>query len=224
MFVDHIAPRYRDAGAAHRRARARCAGLGVGGPLLSAVVPGQRAHAPVPRRRGGQGRRPVRPPLRRHDPGRLRRARARALDGRRRRVGRAAVPDVPALRRQPLPRSRRQGPRARVCAGVERLDARRVVRRVSRAVHPADDDPAVGPAARGARDRALRGEGIEGASSSSRTRIRSGCRRSRAVTGIRCSRPRPTPACRCRCTSARRRGCSRLRPTRRRRSASRCAA
>ncbi len=67
-------------------------------------------------------------------------------------------------------------------------------------------------AARGARDRTVRGEGFEGRSSSSRTRIRSGCRRSRAATGTRCSRPRPTPACRCRCTSERRRGCCRPSP------------
>ena len=78
--------------------------VALGGPLLSAVVPGQRGDAEVPGGRSGTRRRPLRAPLRGHDPGRVRRARARPGDGRRRRVGGAAVPDVPSLRRNPVPR------------------------------------------------------------------------------------------------------------------------
>ena len=175
-------------------------------PLL---VPGQRAHAPVPRRRRGHGRRPLRPALRRHDPGRVRRARARARDGRRRRVGRAAVPDVPALRRQPVPRGRRQGPRARdACArgttGCSTSGARRTPTGSSRRRSiPLWDMPAAV-----ARDRALRGEGLEGGALRrepvpDRAAVVPDRPLGPGVRGVR-----PTPACRCRCTSARRRGCS----------------
>src|SRR5579859_743759 len=49
-----------------------------------------------------------------------------------------------------------------VCAGVERLDERRMVRRRARSLHPADADPAVGPAASGRRGRAHGGQGGTG--------------------------------------------------------------
>ena len=207
VFVDHIDPKFRD------RAPRIVERDGAQGwlwedrfyPLLF------QGNAQTRKFREGESRtrrRPLRAPLRRHDPGRVRRARARPGDGRRRRVGRAAVPDVPALRRQPqFLASRRQGPRARDGAGVERLDARRVVRGVPRALHPADAHPAVGRAGGRRRDRALRRRRARGRCCSSRTRTRSACRRSRPGTGVRCSRRATTPGCRCRCTSARRWAC-----------------
>ena len=107
---------------------------------------------------------------------------------------------------------RRQGPRARDGAGVERLDARRVVRGVPRAVHPADADPAVGRAGRGRRDRALRGEGLAGgALRREPAPARAAVVPDRALaSGVRGVQRRP--ACRCRCTSARRSGLIRPSP------------
>ena len=209
--------------AAHRRPR-RCRGLALGGPLLPAELPGQRPDAEVPSRRGGARRRPLRPPLRGHDPGRVRRARTHPGDGRRRRVGRAAVPDVPALRRHAVPRRRGQGPGgSRWCApgttgcstsGAPRTPTGSSRRRSSRC----GTCPARSPRSSAAPARA------RGRCCSSRTRTRWGCRRSRPGTGDRCSRRATRPASRCRCTSARRWDCSSARrPRRRRRSASRCA-
>ena len=48
------------------------------------------------------------------------------------------LPDLPAVLRPDLHRGRRQGPRAAVRQGLQRLDGRRVVRRVGRPAHPAD--------------------------------------------------------------------------------------
>ncbi len=159
VFADHIEPKFRD------RAPRIVERDGDQGwlwedrfyPLL---FQGNAATRKFRRGRSRPRRRPLRPAIRRHDPRRVRRARARPRDGRRRRVGGAAVPDVPALRRHAVPPGRRQGPRARDGAGVERLDARRVVRGVSRAVHPADAHPVVGRAGRRRRDRTVRRQGL----------------------------------------------------------------
>ena len=99
---------------------------------------------------------------------------------------------------------RRQGPRARDGAGVERLDARRVVRGVPRALHPADADPAVGRARGRRRDRALRGQGLaRGAVHREPAPARSAVVPHRALAAD--LRGRATPrGCRSRCTSARR--------------------
>ena len=67
--------------------------------------------------------------------------------------GSLAFPTFPALLRSDVPG--RQRPRARpgVRAGVQRLDDRRVVRRLRRPPHPAVPDPAVGRRSRGGRGR-----------------------------------------------------------------------
>ena len=68
-------------------------------------------------------------------------------------VGRiVAVPDVPALLRPDVLRSRRQGARPHVRQGVQRLDGRGVVRTVGRLQHPALHHAVVGRAARDRRD------------------------------------------------------------------------
>ena len=69
----------------------------------------------------------------------------------------AAVPHVPALLRPDVLRGRRPRARARVRAGVQRLDGRGVVRPLHRHQHPARHHPAVGPGARVAGDPAQRG-------------------------------------------------------------------
>ena len=117
--------------------------------------------------RGDARRRPleVRPhedgdgsPHLRRDAPRLLRAR-RAHQGLRAELGRRfpPLPDVPALLRADLPRSRRPRSRARVREGVQRLDGRGVVRPVERDEHPAVHHAALGRAARGRRDPPQRG-------------------------------------------------------------------
>ena len=160
MFVDHIAAKYRDIAP---RIVEQSPGVraGSGRAASSPSRPGQRPHPLVPRRAGGPGRRPV--PRRYADmiPAAYdvhERVQCMDEDGV---MGRAAVPAVPPLRRQPLPRGHRQGPRARVRAGVERLDARRVVRGVPRPVHPPTRSADLGPSSR-AGDERVRGQGRKG--------------------------------------------------------------
>ncbi len=113
--------------------------------------------------RGRQGRRPLRPLLRRHDPGRVRRPRARA-----RRWTKTACGPSCCSRRS----------RASAATGSSKPTTKTSRSRASQAWNdwmldewcaaypdrfiPQIADPVVGPAARGARDRTLRGEGIEG--------------------------------------------------------------
>ena len=195
-------------GTAHRRAGTRRPGVGVGGPLLSTAVPGQREHAHASATgEGGKGDDLF---ARRYDdmiPAAYdvhERVRTMDEDGV---WAELLFPTFPRFGGNRFLEADDQDLALACVAGMERLDDRRVVRRVPGSLHPADDDPVVGPAARGARDRAVRGEGREG------DHLRREPVPDRAAvvpdagTGTRCSRPRPTPACRCRCTSARRRGC-----------------
>ena len=76
--------------------------------------------------------------------------------------GVAVLPDVPALLRPDVPRGRRQGPRAPVRAGLQRLDGGGVVRGQRRTAGSAVPDPAVGRRARGRRGPAQRGARGEG--------------------------------------------------------------
>ena len=133
--------------------------------------------------------------------------------------GVAVLPDVPALLRPDVPRGRRQGPRAAVRAGLQRLDGRGVVRGLGRPPDPAVPHPAVGPGARGGRGAAQRRRAACAPSASRSCPATSACRRctTRTATGTRSSpratRPAPSSAC----TAARGRRCRRPRPTRRRR-------
>ena len=144
-----------------------------------------------PQRGGRQAARGVEPradALHRHDPrllrpGGPRRGPAVAGDLRER-----ELPDAAAVRRRAVPHVHRHGPRRRVRQGVERLHARRVVRRRSRHVRADDHLPAVGPRARGRRDPSLCRRRARRRCASSRTRARSACRRSiTPTTGTRCS-------------------------------------
>ena len=71
--------------------------------------------------------------------------------------GVALVPDLPAVLRTDLPRARGQGARRSLREGVQRLDVRRVVRRLRRSAHPAADHPALGCPPRGRRGPPQRG-------------------------------------------------------------------
>ena len=100
---------------------------------------------------------------------------------------------------------RGQGPRRCLRAGMERLRARRVVRRRPGDVRADGDLPAVGPGPGRGRDPSLRGEGGARRCASSRTRARSVFRRSTTLTiGTRCSARVRRPTSRCACTSGRR--------------------
>ena len=82
--------------------------------------------------------------------------------GRGRHPGVAELPVVPALLRPAVLRGQGQGPRPAVRQGLQRLDDRRVVRRRAGPLHPADDHPAVGPAARRSRrSSACAAKGVE---------------------------------------------------------------
>ena len=66
-------------------------------------------------------------------------------------------PTFPRFCGQTFPEAEGQGAGAAVCAGLQRLDGRGVVRGIGRPAHPAVPDPAVGPAARrGTRSAATR--------------------------------------------------------------------
>ena len=71
----------------------------------------------------------------------------------------AVLPVVPRFCGQLFWEAERPELRARLPAGLQRLDDRRVVRRRARPLHPAGAHPAVGPGARGRGDGAVRGEG-----------------------------------------------------------------
>ena len=88
----------------------------------------------------------------------------RARQGLRAQLGRrlAAVPDLPPLLRPDVLRGRGQGARARVRAGLQRLDGRGVVRALRRREHPALPHPAVGRRARRRGDPAQRRAGRAG--------------------------------------------------------------
>ena len=223
VFVDHIDPKFRDR-APRIVERDGDRGLALGRPLLPAVVPGERGDAQVPAGEAGRGDDLY---ARRYDdmiPAAYdvhERVRAMDEDGV---WAELLFPTFPRFGGTQFLAGRRQGPRARDGAGVERLDARRVVRGVPRALHPADADPAVGRAGGRRRDRALRGEGLAcGALRREPAPARAAVVPDRALApGVRGVQRRP--ACRCRCTSARRWACSSRRPRPRRRSASRCAA
>ena len=172
VFVDHIDPRFRDR-APRIIERDDAEGWLWEDRFYPLTFQGNSKTRQVPPGEGGPRRRSVRAALRRHDPGRVRRARARPVNGRRRRVGGTAVPDVSPIRGNAVPRSRGQRPRARHGASVERLDDRRVVRGVPRSLHPADAHPAVGRAGCRRRDRAVRRQGCASGARSSRTHTRS---------------------------------------------------
>ena len=74
---------------------------------------------------------------------RLRRPGGRHEPGRRARFDVLSV--LPALLRLGLQRGNGQGPRLALCAGLQRLDDRLMVRSCTRAVHPVDARPALGP-------------------------------------------------------------------------------
>ncbi len=131
--------------------------------------------------------------------------------------GVAVLPDVPALLRPDVPRAQGQGARGPLREGVQRLDVRRVVRRLRRPPRAAADRAAVGrrtsrPTRSGATRRAV---GTRCASP--RSRRSSGCPRctTRTATGTRSSRRARRPRASSACTSARARRCRRRRPTRR---------
>ncbi len=127
----------------------------------------------------------------------------------------ARVPDVPALLRADVHGGHRPRPRARVRAGLQRLDDRGLVRRLRRPPHPAVPHPAVGRRPRGRRDAAQRRARAPGRSASARSPPTSACRASTPATGTRSSpRAEEPPRPRCACTSGRRRRCRRRRPTR----------
>ena len=67
------------------------------------------------------------------------------------------LPDVPAVRGPDVPRGQGPRARARVREGLQRLDDRRMVRRLRRPPHPARDHPALGRRPRGRRDPQERG-------------------------------------------------------------------
>ena len=69
---------------------------------------------------------------------------------------------LPALLRPGLQRGHGQGPRLALCAGLQRLDDRRVVRSCTRAVHPVDARPALGPASGRRRGPTNSREGLAG--------------------------------------------------------------
>ena len=78
------------------------------------------------------------------------------------RRGVALLPQLPPLLRADLPRGQGQGPRQAVRRGLQRLDARRVVRRLRRPSHPALHRSPVGSAAGGCRDPPQRGTRCSG--------------------------------------------------------------
>lgn len=135
--------------------------------------PGRAAHRLVDLRgpevpvQAEHRRRRLRP--RRHDPGghHPRRDAARLLGPRRTpqghgpqpRRGLPLLPDLPALLRADLRRGARQGGRPRLCARLQRLDGRGVVRRQRRPADPALHHPALGHRPRRRRDPPQRGPG-----------------------------------------------------------------
>ena len=103
-------------------------------------------------------------------------------------LGSMCFPTMTGLQRPHVHRGRRQGPRARHPAGVQRLAHRRVVRRVPGPVHPARHRADVGHRPRGRRGAPPREEGRASRSASSRRRTRRATRASSRATGTRCSR------------------------------------
>ena len=82
--------------------------------------------------------------LRRDPPRLLGHRRAHQGHERRRRARLDVLPVVPRLQRPPVRRHRRQGPRPRRRAGLQRLARRRVVRHLPRPLHPDGPARAVG--------------------------------------------------------------------------------
>ena len=111
--------------------------------------------------RSSEGRVRRRPDRVRRDARRLlRRARARQGHERGRRARDDELPLVPVVLGPPVHGRRRQGPRAGDGAGLQRLAHRRVVRLVSRPVHPDGTTSAVGPGPVRDRDPAGRSDGL----------------------------------------------------------------
>ena len=104
--------------------------------------------------------------------------------------GVAVVPDVPPVLRADVPRAQGQGARGPLREGLQRLDVRRVVRRLQRPPDPAADHPALGRAARGRRGATQRGAWRRTRCASPRSRRSSACRRctTPTATGTRSSR------------------------------------
>ena len=206
VFVDHIDPKFRD------RAPRIVERDGAEGwlwedrfyPLL---FQGNADDAEVPRGRGGTRRRPLRPALRGHDPGRVRRARARPARWTKTACGRSCC-------------SRRS--RASAAPSSSQAEDKDLALAMVRAWNdwmldewcaayperfiPQTLDPAVGRAGRGRRDRAVRGQGLaRGALRREPAPARAAVVPDRALApGVRGVQRRP--GCRCRCTSARRSG------------------
>ena len=100
----------------------------------------------------------------------------------------ARVPDVPALLRADVHGRQRSRARVGVRPRVQRLDDRRLVRRLRRSPDPAVPDPAVGRRSRGGGGRSATRPAARARSASARSRPTSACRASTPATGIRCSR------------------------------------
>ena len=127
----------------------------------------------------------------------------------------AVLPDAAAVLRAAVHGGERPGVRPRLPEDLQRLDARGVVRRRARPLHPAHPDPDVGPAARGRGDGALRGAGRDdlrllGEPGAARAAHHP---RQGPVLGPGDGRGERDGDGRLACTSARRRRCPRSRPT-----------
>ena len=128
--------------------------------------------------------------------------------------GVAVLPDVPALLRPDVPRGRRQGPRAAVRPGLQRLDGRGVVRGRAAGVSSRCASSRSGtPELAAAEVRRNAARGVQ-AVCFSELPPTSGCRRCTTPTASgtrsspRATRPAPSSAC----TAARARRCRRRRP------------
>ena len=123
------------------------------GPQAAAAA-GRLRRRRAPRRGDHEGRH-----LRGHAPGLLRGQAPARRHGRQPHRGGAVLPDLPPLLRPDLHRGQGQGARPALRQGLQRLDGRRVVRRLGRPPHPPVPDPAVGRRAGGGRGAAQRRAG-----------------------------------------------------------------
>ena len=121
------------------------------GPQAPAAA-GRLRRRRAPRRGDHEGRH-----LRGHAAGLLRGEAPARRHGRQPHRGGAVLPDLPPLLRPDLHRGQGQGARPALRQGLQRLDGRRVVRRLGRPAHPALPHPAVGRRAGGGRGAAQRG-------------------------------------------------------------------
>ena len=209
MFDQHTPARWKDRfpeGRAQRRGRRRL-------DLRGRRHPQHRAQRRRRSPQGGVRHRADR--VRRDAPRLLGRPRAGQGHERRRRPRLDELPVVPQLQRPAVRGQRRQGPRPRRGAGLQRLARRRVVRGLPGPLHPHGPAGAVGPPARGRRGPSPRRQGRATRSPSPRTRRPSATPASTPTTGIRSGRRCATTTWCCPSTSGPRASSPSPRPTRR---------